>query len=178
MAEHHGHVGARAPGRGGAHRRARTPLHRPRDVRRRARRGARDRARAARARARVAARLATPPALRQSPNGSRIRFRPHCHARISRRLRCATLAATVTRVSVTVCDVGPRDGLQNEPDVLPAATRAELVNRIAAAAVPRIEAASFVRAERVPQMADAEDVAAAIARRTGTEYAGLVLNRK
>jgi len=79
---------------------------------------------------------------------------------------------------VTVCDVGPRDGLQNEPDVLPAATRAELVNRIAAAGVPRIEAASFVRGDRVPQMADAEDVVAGIERRDGTEYAGLVLNRK
>ena len=79
---------------------------------------------------------------------------------------------------VTICDVGPRDGLQNEPDVLPARTRAELVNRIAAAGVPRIEAASFVRADRVPQMADAEDVVAAIDRRDGTEYAGLALNRK
>ena len=79
---------------------------------------------------------------------------------------------------MTLCDVGPRDGLQNEPDVLPAERRAELVNRIAAAGLPRIEAASFVRAERVPQMAEAEAVAAAIERREGTEYAGLVLNAK
>jgi isopropylmalate/homocitrate/citramalate synthase len=79
---------------------------------------------------------------------------------------------------VTVCDVGPRDGLQNEPDVLPAATRAEVVNRLAAAGLPRIEAASFVRADRVPQMADAEDVVAAVERRDGVEYAGLVLNAK
>ena len=81
-------------------------------------------------------------------------------------------------VRVTVCDVGPRDGLQNEPDVLPAPTRAALVNRLAGARVPRIEAASFVRADRVPQMADAEEVVAAIERRDGSEYAGLVLNRK
>jgi isopropylmalate/homocitrate/citramalate synthase len=80
--------------------------------------------------------------------------------------------------AITICDVGPRDGLQNEPDVLPAATRAELVNRLAAARLPRIEAASFVRAERVPQMADAEEVVAGIERRDGTEYAGLVLNLK
>jgi len=79
---------------------------------------------------------------------------------------------------VTVCDVGPRDGLQNEPDVLPAPVRAELVNRLAATGVPKIEAASFVRADRVPQMADAEDVVAEIQRRDGIEYAGLVLNRK
>jgi hydroxymethylglutaryl-CoA lyase/(R)-citramalyl-CoA lyase len=79
---------------------------------------------------------------------------------------------------VTICDVGPRDGLQNEPEVLPAATRAELVNRLARAGVPRVEAASFVRADRVPQMADAEEVVAAIDRHDGTEYAGLVLNAK
>lgn len=77
-----------------------------------------------------------------------------------------------------ICDVGPRDGLQNEPETLPPETRAELVNRLAAAGLPRIEAASFVRADRVPQMAGAEDVVAAIERRRGTEYAGLVLNLK
>jgi isopropylmalate/homocitrate/citramalate synthase len=82
----------------------------------------------------------------------------------------------VTRV--TVCDVGPRDGLQNEPEVLPPATRAELVNRLARAGLPRIEAVSFVRDERVPAMAGAEEVVAAIERRDGTEYAGLVLNAK
>jgi isopropylmalate/homocitrate/citramalate synthase len=79
-------------------------------------------------------------------------------------------------VRVTLCDVGPRDGLQNEPDVLPAATRAELVNRLAGCGLARIEAASFVRADRVPQMADAEGVAAALEPREGVEYAGLVLN--
>jgi hydroxymethylglutaryl-CoA lyase/(R)-citramalyl-CoA lyase len=79
---------------------------------------------------------------------------------------------------VTVCDVGPRDGLQNEPDVLEPAARAELVNRLAAAGVPRIEAVSFVRADAVPQMADAEEVVAAIERRDGTEYSGLALNDK
>ena len=75
-----------------------------------------------------------------------------------------------------MCDVGPRDGLQNERDVLAPAVRAELVNRLAAAGVPRVEAASFVSAERVPQMTGAEEVAAAIERRPGTEYSGLVLN--
>jgi hydroxymethylglutaryl-CoA lyase/(R)-citramalyl-CoA lyase len=81
-------------------------------------------------------------------------------------------------VTVTVCDVGPRDGLQNEPDVLPAATRAELVSRLARARVPRIEAVSFVRTDRVPQMADAEAVVAAVGPHEGTELAGLVLNLK
>jgi isopropylmalate/homocitrate/citramalate synthase len=79
---------------------------------------------------------------------------------------------------VTLCDVGPRDGLQNEPDVLPPDTRADLVTRLGAAGLPRVEAVSFVRDDRVPQMAGAEGVAAAIDRRDGTEYAGLVLNLK
>ena len=79
---------------------------------------------------------------------------------------------------VTLCDVGPRDGLQNEPDVLPVETRAELIDRPAAAGLPRIEAVSFVRAERVPQMADAEDVVARVQRREGVELSGLVLNER
>ncbi|HJQ73806.1 MAG TPA: hydroxymethylglutaryl-CoA lyase [Gaiellaceae bacterium] len=79
---------------------------------------------------------------------------------------------------VTICDVGPRDGLQNEPEVLPAETRAELVERLAAAGLPRIEAVSFVRADRVPQMADAEEVVERVGRREGVELSGLVLNER
>ncbi len=79
---------------------------------------------------------------------------------------------------VTLCDVGPRDGLQNESEELAPETRAELVDRIAAAGLPRIEAVSFVRADRVPQMAGAEEVARRIGRRPGIEYAGLVLNEQ
>src|SRR5262249_30245232 len=67
-------------------------------------------------------------------------------------------------------------GLQNEDVVLAAAVRAELVNRLAAAGLPRVEAASFVRDDRVPQMAGAEEVVAGIEPRDGTEFAGLVLN--
>jgi hydroxymethylglutaryl-CoA lyase/(R)-citramalyl-CoA lyase len=79
---------------------------------------------------------------------------------------------------VTLCDVGPRDGLQNEPDVLAPTVRADLVNRLAAAGLPRVEAASFVRDDRVPQMAGAEEVVAGIEEHDGTEFAGLVLNLK
>jgi isopropylmalate/homocitrate/citramalate synthase len=79
---------------------------------------------------------------------------------------------------VVVCDVGPRDGLQNDPKVLEPETRAELVNRLAAAGLPRIEAVSFVNPARVPQMAGAEEVVAAIDRSEGVVYAGLVLNEK
>ena len=79
---------------------------------------------------------------------------------------------------VTICDVSPRDGLQNEAETLEPVTRALLVNRLAAAGVPRVEAASFVRAEAVPQMAGAEEVVAAIERRADTEYSGLALNER
>ena len=79
---------------------------------------------------------------------------------------------------VTICDVGPRDGLQNEPETLEPAARAELVNRLAATGLPRIEAASFVRAEAVPQMAGAEEVVAGIERVPTCEYVGLALNDK
>ena len=77
---------------------------------------------------------------------------------------------------ITLCDVGPRDGLQNEAEALEPATRAELVNRLAAAGLRRVEAVSFVRDDRVPQMAGAEEVVEGIERRDGVEYSGLVLN--
>jgi isopropylmalate/homocitrate/citramalate synthase len=81
-------------------------------------------------------------------------------------------------MAVIVCDVGPRDGLQNEPEVLPLQTRAELVDRLADAGLRRIEAVSFVRADRVPQMADAEDVIELVHRREDVELSGLVLNER
>jgi isopropylmalate/homocitrate/citramalate synthase len=81
-------------------------------------------------------------------------------------------------MDVTICDVGPRDGLQNEPDVLTPQVRAELVSRLAAARLPRVEAVSFVRDDLVPQMAGAEAVVAAVERRDGTELSGLVLNER
>src|SRR2546429_7749624 len=81
-------------------------------------------------------------------------------------------------MQVLVCDVGPRDGLQNEPGVLPPETRAQLVDRLAAAGLRRIEAVSFVRADRVPQMAGAEEVIERVGRREGIELSGLVLNER
>jgi isopropylmalate/homocitrate/citramalate synthase len=81
-------------------------------------------------------------------------------------------------LALVLCDVGPRDGLQNEPEKLEPAVRAELVNRLAVSGLPRIEAVSFVRADRVPQMAGAEEVVEGIDRRAGTEYSGLVLNEQ
>jgi isopropylmalate/homocitrate/citramalate synthase len=79
---------------------------------------------------------------------------------------------------VTVVDVGPRDGLQNEPEVLPPETRAELVERLAGTGIPVIEAASFVDPRRVPQMARGEEVVKALERADGVVYAGLALNER
>jgi hydroxymethylglutaryl-CoA lyase/(R)-citramalyl-CoA lyase len=75
-------------------------------------------------------------------------------------------------------EVGPRDGLQNEPQVLPPETRADLVHRLADAGLRRIEAASFVNPDRVPQMAGAEEVVSRLHRRDGVVYTGLALNER
>ncbi|HKN52969.1 MAG TPA: hydroxymethylglutaryl-CoA lyase [Amycolatopsis sp.] len=81
-------------------------------------------------------------------------------------------------MSFLVCDVGPRDGLQNEARSLEPSVRAELCDRLAAAGIKRLEAASFVNPRLVPQMAGAEEVMAALHRVRGTTYAGLVLNEQ
>lgn len=79
---------------------------------------------------------------------------------------------------VTICDVGPRDGLQNLSHVIGPAIRAELLERLAAAGVPLIEAVSFVHPQRVPTMAEAETVLAVASLPSDTRCTGLVLNRQ
>ncbi len=79
---------------------------------------------------------------------------------------------------VTITDVGPRDGLQNESVILAPAMRAELVNRLVLAGLPKVEAVSFVHPKLVPAMAGAEEVVAGISPRQHTVIAGLVLNEK
>ena len=79
---------------------------------------------------------------------------------------------------IEIVEVGPRDGLQSEPEVLPTALKLELIERLVAAGVRRIEVASFVHPKKVPQMADAESVMAALPRRVDVQYVGLVLNRR
>ncbi len=80
---------------------------------------------------------------------------------------------------IEIVEVGPRDGLQSESQVLPTATKVEFIRRLAAAGLPRIEVASFVNPKRVPQMADAEDVLAALApMKSPSRFIGLVLNRR
>ena len=77
-----------------------------------------------------------------------------------------------------ICDVAPRDGLQNEDVHLAPEVRAELIRRLVAAGLKRIETVSFVNPKRVPQMAGAEEVVAALEPRADIVYAGLVLNGK
>lgn len=80
--------------------------------------------------------------------------------------------------SVKIVEVGPRDGLQNEPQSIPAAIKIALIDRLTAAGFVNIEAASFVSPKWVPQMASATDVMAAIERKPGVVYSALVPNMK
>lgn len=77
---------------------------------------------------------------------------------------------------VEIVEVGPRDGLQSEAQVVPTATKVQLIRRLTAAGLRRIEVASFVNPKRVPQMADAEEVLGALDQKA--QLIGLVLNRK
>jgi isopropylmalate/homocitrate/citramalate synthase len=81
-------------------------------------------------------------------------------------------------MTVVVCDVAPRDGLQNDPRALAPHVRAQLAERLAASGVPRVEVASFVDPRRVPQMAGAEEVVAALPADAGAGWSGLVLNER
>jgi hydroxymethylglutaryl-CoA lyase len=80
--------------------------------------------------------------------------------------------------AVTIVEVSPRDGLQNEPVVLPTGAKVELIARLVDAGARRIEAVSFAHPKLVPAMADAEAVMAQVPRGGGVSYAGLVLNRR
>jgi len=79
---------------------------------------------------------------------------------------------------VEIVDVGPRDGLQSDAVLLPTATKLQLIGKLIDAGVRRVEVASFVNPKKVPQMADAEAVLAALPRRDDVSYIGLVLNRR
>jgi hydroxymethylglutaryl-CoA lyase len=84
--------------------------------------------------------------------------------------------ALPTRVKIV--EVSPRDGLQNEKEFVPTDIKVELIDRLAAAGFPNVEAASFVSPKWVPQMADGADVMARIQRRPGTIYSVLTPNMK
>ena len=76
---------------------------------------------------------------------------------------------------ISVREVGPRDGLQNEQPV-PTQAKIELIDRLSATGVQRIEAVSFVRPDAIPQMADADEVWRGIERAAGVRYSALVPN--
>jgi len=79
---------------------------------------------------------------------------------------------------IEIVEVGPRDGLQNEKAVLGAEDKIEFIHRLEAAGASRIEAVSFVNPRRVPQMAGAEEIMAALPRESGRSRIGLVLNER
>lgn len=83
----------------------------------------------------------------------------------------------VSGTPITIVEVSPRDGLQNDPAILSTATKVDLINRCLAAGIHRIEVASFVNPTRVPRMADAEAVIAGLQPGAGS-YIGLVLNER
>ncbi|MFJ6466684.1 hydroxymethylglutaryl-CoA lyase [Streptomyces sp. NPDC091387] len=85
-------------------------------------------------------------------------------------------AAEAAPSAVGIVEVAPRDGLQNESEILTPVERAELIARAVAAGARRVEAVAFVHPGRVPQMAGAEEVMALVPRAEGVSYSGLVLN--
>ncbi|HSF95926.1 MAG TPA: hydroxymethylglutaryl-CoA lyase [Thermohalobaculum sp.] len=85
---------------------------------------------------------------------------------------------TPAEPEITIVEVGPRDGLQNEARPIPTALKIRLIDLLSAVGFRRIEAASFVSPKWVPQMADGSQVMAGITRRPGTRYAALTPNMK
>ncbi len=80
--------------------------------------------------------------------------------------------------SVRIREVGPRDGFQNEPEVIPTEEKVRLIGMLAASGLKRLEVTSFVRADVIPQLADAEQVLEAIERRDGVAYSVLIPNER
>ena len=80
--------------------------------------------------------------------------------------------------SVILCEVGPRDGFQYEERFIPTGLKVDLIERLAAAGLRRIQAVSFVHPKWVPQMADAEEIVARVSSIDGVRISGLALNRK
>jgi len=78
---------------------------------------------------------------------------------------------------VAIVEVGPRDGLQNERATLPVETKVELIERLAAAGLPVVEAGAFVSAKWIPQMADSGEVLRRLRRKPGVRYPVLVPNQ-
>jgi hydroxymethylglutaryl-CoA lyase len=80
--------------------------------------------------------------------------------------------------AVRIREVGPRDGFQNEPEVIPTADKVRLIGMLASSGLQRLEVTSFVRPDVIPQLADAEEVLRRIERRDGVSYSVLIPNEK
>ena len=80
--------------------------------------------------------------------------------------------------SVRIREVGPRDGFQNEPEEIPTADKVRLIDQLSETGLRRIEVTSFVRPEVIPQLADAEEVLAAVQRRDGVSFSVLIPNMR
>jgi hydroxymethylglutaryl-CoA lyase len=80
--------------------------------------------------------------------------------------------------SITLVEVGPRDGLQSEPEILPTASKAEFIRKAIDAGIRRLEVASFVHPKRVPQMADAEALLEQLPDLDDVSYVGLIMNER
>lgn len=88
------------------------------------------------------------------------------------------MSAASLKQPIEMVEVGARDGLQNEPELIPTETKIALIERMIASGARRIEVASFVHPKWVPQMADAEAVVAGLPERSDVTYVGLVLNKR
>src|SRR5215210_3130557 len=86
------------------------------------------------------------------------------------------MATFPTRVRIR--EVGPRDGFQNEPEVIPTDDKVRLVDMLAATGLPRLEVTSFVRPDVIPQLADAEEVLTSIERPPDVAYSVLIPNER
>ena len=92
--------------------------------------------------------------------------------------RLSSLATKLYPSEATIVEVGPRDGLQNEKQIIPAETKIEFVNKLSATGLKRIEVTSFVSPKWVPQFADAKAVMAKIGRNAHVRYSTLTPNIK
>ena len=79
---------------------------------------------------------------------------------------------------VSICEVGPRDGLQSEPELLSTEVKKEFITRSVSAGIKNIEVTSFVHPKKVPQMADAEELVASLPEHDDVSYIGLIMNQR
>jgi hydroxymethylglutaryl-CoA lyase len=84
----------------------------------------------------------------------------------------------MSKRKISIVEVGPRDGLQSEPEILSTGSKRRFIELAIDAGVRRLEVASFVHPKRVPQMADAEDLLASLPEKDGISYIGLIMNER